>query len=189
MKMSCPSSTPTLKKKQRERHRVRGYADLGERARKAETVQQTERERDDPRHALGQTRGARRARIRAAASELRREKQDAQRDHGLDRRGRHTHETERRRTQRDAVREREGRDGRDELAHAAHEQQQREHEQQVIDAEQDVLDTEHGVRPDHFRAARPLGNHDAWRVGREPMVRRCAVAVVDTQEHVRLRER
>ena len=89
--------------------------------------------------------------------------------------------------ERDAVRERERRDGRDEPPHAAHEQQQREHERQMIHAEQNVLDAERHVGADDLERARPARQHDARLRRREPLIRGRAVEVVDAYEHVGLR--
>ena len=53
------------------------------------------------------------------ANNLRRDKDDAQRDDGLDRRLRHMDKAERRRREREAVRDREGGDGLDQFPSAA----------------------------------------------------------------------
>ena len=74
-----------------------------------------------------------------------RHEDDAQRNHGFDRRARHMHPAHRRRDQRHAVRGRE-RGDRDQYASAAaHDQQQRKYEQQMIDAAEDVFDSQDQV--------------------------------------------
>ena len=91
---------------------------------------------------------------------------------------------ERRDRERDAVREREGRDRLHERPAVGHDQQQAQHEQQVVDAEQDVLDAELDV------AERPLaGRGDAaerHRRRRRPqqVALEPAVLVVQAHEHV-----
>ena len=57
-----------VEEQQRERHGLRGHADLAQRAREPEAVQQPERERDDPREARGEIRGARARRVRRRTS-------------------------------------------------------------------------------------------------------------------------
>jgi hypothetical protein len=70
---------------------------------------------------------------------------------------RHVEESERGAGERDAVRDRERGDRRDQLARAVDQEQQREHEQQVVDAEQDVLDAEQQGAQLH-RSAAPDGS-------------------------------
>ena len=120
--------------------------------------------------------------------ELGGEEQNAERDDRLDGRRLARVEAERRGAERDAVSDRERRDGCDEAANALHDQEQRQNEQQVIEAEQDVLDAEHEVRAHDLERARPLGDRRrlAWR---QALVRRGAVQVIDAQQHVGLRLR
>jgi len=78
----------------------------------------------------------------------------AERDRCFDRRLGHVHQPQRRRRERDAVRDREGRDRRDESPPVADQEHQAEHEQQVVNAEQDVFDAEHEVGLCNLEAAR-----------------------------------
>ena len=91
---------------------------------------------------------------------------------------------ERRRRERDAVRDGERRDGRDESPPVADQEQQAEHEQQVIDAEQDVLDAEHEVGLRHLEAVGRGGHLERRAVGREAHGLRRAVETLDAREHV-----
>ena len=133
---------------QRDRDRLLRQTDLGQRAGEAEAVQQAEAERDHPRRARGQARLA-----AQAVHDLGGDEHDAERDHRLDRRPGHVHPAERRRDERDAVRDGECGDRGDDALAAAHDQQQRQHEQQVIDAAEDVLDAEHEIRPGDLAGA------------------------------------
>ena len=85
-----------------------------------------------------------------AVNDFRRNENDGQRDHGFDRRTRHADQSQRRRGERDAVRDGEGRNRRHHAPGAFDDQQQRQHEQQVIDPEQDVLHAEHEIGPRNF---------------------------------------
>ena len=121
-------------------------------ARKAQAMHQPEGEGDHPRRARGDSLDA-----TTHVNDLRRDEDDAQRDDRLDRLLRHMDEAERRRRERDAVRDRERGDGLDQFPAAARDDQQRQHEQQMIDAAEDVLDAEHQVGADDRQrsAARP----------------------------------
>ncbi len=180
-----------IEEQERERHGLLGHADLAQRTGEAEPVQQTERERDDPREPRRQVRrrGVGAVANSAPPCELRGEKKDAERDDRFDGRRRNMDETQGRRAERDAVRDREGRNGRHEAAYAVHEQQQCEHEQQMIDAEQDVLDAEHEIRAHDVERARLFGDDGRRRSGCQPLSRRAAVQIVDAQQHVGLRLR
>ncbi len=113
---------PDIKRQQRQRDLLLWQTHFGERAGKAETMQQAKSERHQPRPPPGNAR-APLMKMKNLASD----KQDAQRDHGLHRRLRHVHPTERGGSQRQTVRDGEGCDGRDQSACAVDDEQQRQH--------------------------------------------------------------
>ena len=146
---------------------------------KTQAVHQPEGERHEPRCARGDA-----FETAVHANNLRRDKDDAQRDDCLDRRLRHMHKAERRRREREAVRDGEGGDGLHQPPAAARDDEQREDEQQMVDAREDVLDAEHDVRAGDLQRAR-RGFHDERRSGRrEPRDLRGAVETFQTHEHV-----
>ena len=137
MNSNWPASTPTLKNSSASGMCPGGQPDFAQRSRKAEPVQQPERERHNPRPALCQSRTA-----LVTTDDLAGHEHDAQGDDRLDRPLRHMHKSERRRRERDAVGDGERGDGLHQLPSAAGDDDQGEDEQQMIHPHQNVLDTE-----------------------------------------------
>ena len=81
IKINCPISDSDVEEQQRQRNRILRQADLGQRARETQPVQQPERERHDPRIALRESGPA-----LPAVHDLGRDEDDAECDQRLDRR-------------------------------------------------------------------------------------------------------
>ncbi len=122
-----------------------GQADLLERAGETKAVHQAEQEG----HRGGPAPGER----VPPTQRFDRREHDRQRDRGFYRTAAQRQQPQSAAGQRQAVREREGRDGPDQLAVEAHQEQQADHEEQMVDAAQDVLDTEHRVGGDDLAAS------------------------------------
>ena len=120
-------------------------------------MKQAERECHDPGMPDGETRLA-----APRANDLRAEKQNRQRDGGVERRHGKVRIAQRRNRQCDAVGERERGDRLHQHPRRAHEEQQSEHEQQMVDAKQDVLDAL--CQKCEGRCRRPRGACSAGRV-------------------------
>ena len=134
-----------VEEKQRQRNRPFRQADVAQRPGESEAVQQTERERHDPRPPRGRSRPP-----LPAVDDLRGDEHDAERDDGLDRR----HRARERMPSVAAASVmlcamRERRDRSHDAFPALDQKQQRQDEEQMIDTEQDVLDAieEVGSRP------------------------------------------
>jgi hypothetical protein len=119
-----------------------------------------------------------------AVHDLGGDEDDAERDHRLDRRSRHVHPAERRGRERQAVRDREGGDGGDEPAAAAHDQEQGEHEQQMVDAAEDVLDAEHQVGAGDLHRARGGLDRELRSLRQETLDLARSVLALDANDHV-----
>ncbi len=164
---------------QRGRNMSGRQSGFAQSAGKTEAVHQPEGERHEPRCARGDA-----FETAVHANNLRRDKDNAQRDDGLDGRLRHMDQAERRGRERQAVRDREGGDGLHQPPAAARDDEQREDEQQMVDARQDVLDAEHSISAGDLQRTR-RGFHDERRSGRrEPRDLRGAVETFQTHEHV-----
>ena len=111
---------------------------LAQSAGKTEAVHQPKGERHEPRCAGGDAFAT-----TVHANNLRRDKDNAQRDDCLDWRLRHMDKAERRGRKREAVRDREGGDGLHQAPAAARDDEQRQDEQQMVNASQDVLNPQH----------------------------------------------
>ena len=155
-------------------------AKFGKAIGEAEAVQQAESEGHNPRIAAGQ------ALLPAPGPrDLDGQEEDRQRNQRLDEPRRDLEESERRRSQRDAVRDGEGGDGRREPPPAADQQHKAKHEKQVVDAEHDVLDAEPKIAPRDFDLALRGLDHEGRRRGGEPDGLRGAVLPLQAHEHVR----
>ena len=108
---------------------------------KAEAVQKAKAESDKPRPSRRQRRPP-----APCIHDLYRDQHDAECNSSLDGRPRHVHEAERRRRQRDAVRNRERRHGERDAPPVPDQDHQRQDEQQIIESEYDVFDSKAQIR-------------------------------------------
>ncbi len=154
-------------------------AHAGEAAGETETVQQAEGEGDHPGMPDGEARLA-----APPAHDLGTEKEDRERDRGIERRSGRRGVAERRDGQGDRVRQSEGADRLQEHPAVGDDQQQAEHEQQMVHAEQDVLDAEPQVAHRPLPAGGLAAEHDRGRDRPQHVALEPPVGVVDAHQNV-----
>jgi hypothetical protein len=135
-----------------------GHPDLAQRAGKAEAVQQSEDEGDQPRHPCRHPHPA-----LPRMNDLDGDECDRKCDHRLHWRRRDVDEAERRCCKGDAMCCGKGGDGLDELSGACRDQDEAEHEKQMIDAEEDVTDAELQIGRRHLPNVLPRRNPGLWQ--------------------------
>src|SRR5262245_56291086 len=132
-----PDLDAHVEKQKRNRERRLWDAKRRQRGSEANTMQETERERDHPRVARGEPGLA-----ALKLHDLNPDEDDAQRDRGIERAFGHADPAEGRRSQREAVPYRKGGDGVHQHPAAANEPDQAKHKQEMVDAAQDMVDAE-----------------------------------------------
>ena len=109
---------------------------------------------------------------------------DRQGNHGLDGRRGHDDPSERRRNQRQGVRNSEGGDRTNQAPRVRYEEEQRENEQQMIDAKQNMMHAETDVGGHNFGAGRNTGQARRGRVAGQTQSARLARCEFEPHEYV-----
>ena len=179
MKINCPISTPTLKNSSASGIEFCGRPTSASALANPSPCSNPNVESHDPWVLLRESGPS-----LPAMHDLGRDEDDAQCDQRFDGWTRHVQHAERCQRERNAVRDRECRDGCDQASRTIDDQQQGEHEQQVIEAEQDVADAEHGVGLDHLQVPGTRRHREARIHRQHPTQLLGAVGALQSHQHV-----
>jgi hypothetical protein len=155
------------------------FAPCGERACKAEAVQEAEAERGEPRPARRQ-----RKRPAPRVHDFNGDQHDAKGNNRLDWRTGHADETKRSGCKRKAVCQGERGDRQRNAAPAANQDDQGQHKQQVIEPEQDVLDAQAQVACRDVAGAGYGPNDERCSGRRQPLGLHGTTKCLDARQHV-----
>jgi hypothetical protein len=117
--------------------------------------------------------------------DLRGDEDDTQGNHRFDRWTRHVYPAQRGGCKRDAMGNRERRDGEEDSLAIANDQQQCQHEQQMVDTTENVFYTEHQIGPGHLARTRRCFHRETRFSRQQSFNLTGAILPLDTHDDIR----